>query len=160
MNSCGEIADAIDSTRELLTRFLEGFDDANAAAQPGGLPNHAVWTFGHLALTMHRAAERIAGTDFPLAWDPEPFAFGSSPTGAAGDYPPLAEMLDRYQAAHSLLVKAVREAGDESLSRPVTWGRSSTTARNLAVRMVFHNGMHCGQLVDLRRALGLGPVIR
>ncbi len=160
MSISGEIADAIKSTEELLIRFLEGFDDANATAQPAGLPNHAVWTLGHLALTMHRAAEQIAGAAFPLPWDPEPYAFGSSPTGASEDYPPLAEMIDNYHRAFALLLEAVRSAGNEGLSRPVHWGQTTVTARDLALRMVFHNGAHCGQLVDLRRALGLGPVIR
>jgi hypothetical protein len=160
MSVSGEIADAIKSTEELLLRFLEGFDDANATARPAGLPNHAVWTLGHLALTMHRAAEQVAGADFPLGWDPEPYAFGSSPTGAGGDYPPLAEMIDNYRRAFALLLEAVRSAGDEGLGKSVSWGRSTVTARDLALRMVFHNGTHCGQLLDLRRALGMGPVIR
>lgn len=42
----------------------------------------------------------------------------------------------------------------------VTWGRGETTARDLLVRMVFHNGMHTGQIVDLRRALGMPGVNR
>jgi hypothetical protein len=160
MSLSDQLADAIESTEGLLTRFLEGFDDANATAQPAGLPNHAVWTLGHLALTMHRAAERIAATTYALSWDPEPYAFGSSPTAAGGDYPPLAEMVENHHRALALLVEAVRGAGDEGLARTVQWGQSTLTARDLALRMVFHNGAHCGQLVDLRRALGLGPVIR
>jgi hypothetical protein len=28
----------------------------------------------------------------------------------------------------------------------------------LASRMVFHNGTHCGQVADLRRALGIGSI--
>jgi hypothetical protein len=160
MSLSEQLADAIKSTEGLLTRFLEGFDDASATAQPAGLPNHAAWTLGHLALTMHRTAERVAATTFPLRWDPEPYAFGSSPTAARRDYPPLAEMIANYHRAFALLVEAVRGAGEEDLARPVQWGKSTITARDLALRMVFHNGTHCGQLVDLRRVLGLGPVIR
>jgi hypothetical protein len=160
MSVCDELADAIGSTNELMTRFLDGFDDANATAQPAGLPNHAAWTLGHLALTMHRTAERIAAATFPLPWDPEPYAFGSSPTAAGADYPPFAVMVERYRHAFTLLLEAIRSAGDAGLARPVPWGGSTITARDLAMRMVFHNGTHCGQLVDLRRALGLGPAIR
>jgi hypothetical protein len=160
MSLSDQLADAIGSTNELLVRFLEGFDETNATAQPAGLPNHAAWTLGHLALTMHRTAERIAASTFPLPWDPEPYAFGSSPTAGGGDDPPFAEMIERYRRAFDLLLQAVRSAGDEGLARPVPWGGSTITARDLALRMVFHNGTHCGQLVDLRRALGLGPAIR
>ncbi|MHC4217723.1 MAG: DinB family protein [Planctomycetota bacterium] len=160
MSSADQLADAIASTEQLLIRFLEGFDDSNATAQPAGLPNHAIWTLGHLALTMHRAAERIAADEFPLPWDPEPFAFGSTPTAVREDYPALAEMLERFRRSFALLLEAVRGAGDDGLARDVTWGSSALTARDLAQRMVFHNGAHCGQLVDVRRALGLRPVIR
>jgi hypothetical protein len=160
MTMSSELADGIESTRELLVRFLEGFDDTNAAAQSAGLPNHAIWVLGHLALTMHRAAEQVAGSTFPMAWDPEPFAFGSTPAAGRADHPPLAQMIDNYHRAFDLLVEAVRGAGDEGLSRTVHWGPKPIAARDLALRMVFHNGTHCGQLVDLRRALGLPPVIR
>jgi hypothetical protein len=160
MSTANDLADAIRSTDDVLSRFLEGFDETNAAAQTESLPNHALWTMGHLALTMHRAAERIADTSFTLAWDPEPFALGSTPSGHRDDYPPFSEMIERYRRALALLCEAVAGVGDEGLARPVTWGQSATTARDLAVRMVFHNGLHCGQLVDLRRALGLEPVIR
>ncbi|MHC4101421.1 MAG: DinB family protein [Planctomycetota bacterium] len=160
MSSAVELADAIGSTEELLIRFLEGFDETNATAQLPGLPNHAVWSLGHLALTMHRAAEQIAAANFPLEWNPEPFSFGSSPSGRRDEYPPLAEMIDRYRSSLALLLNAIRTAGDEGLGRAVSWGSGTITARDLAARMVFHNGAHCGQLADLRRGLGLGPVIR
>ena len=160
MSSAAMLADAIGSTEELLIRFLEGFDETNATAQLPGLPNHAAWTLGHLALTMHRASEQIAEATFPLEWDPEPFAFGSSPSARRDDYAPLAEMVERYRRAFAQLLEAVRNAGDEGLDRAVSWGSGTIAARDLAARMVFHAGAHCGQLVDLRRGLGLGPVIR
>lgn len=160
MSGATELAEAIGSTRELLVRYLQGFDDANATAQAPGLPNHAAWTLGHLALTMHRAAERIAAVERPLAWDPEPYAFGSTPTAAREDYPPLMRLLDNFHRAFDLLVESIRAAGDEGLGRTIRWGSGPITARTLALRMAFHNGTHCGQLVDLRRALGLEPVIR
>ena len=139
---------------------LEGFDDANATSQKADLPNHVAWTLGHLALTMHRAAERISGESYDLAWDPEPFAFGSTPSPIREEYPPLAELAQRHRRSLALLADAVRRAGDEGLARDVTWATSTTTARNLALRMVWHNGLHCGQIIDLRRALRLQPVIR
>ena len=160
MEHADALAEAMGSTEELLTRYLEGFDEDHAATQAPGLPNHAAWTMGHLALTMHRAAERIGGRTHPLAWDPEPFAFGSTPSAQRGDYPPLSEMIDHYRRSMSLLQEAVRSAGDGGLDKQVRWGRGGTTAGHLAMRMIFHNGVHCGQLVDLRRALGMEPVIR
>ncbi len=152
-----ELADAVESTGSLLLRYLEGFDDARAYAAAPNLPNHAAWTLGHLALTMHRAAERIGGAPQALPWDPEPYAFGSTP-GHPG--PPLAEMVERYRKSMTLLAEAARRAGEDGLSKTVEWGRTTMSARDLLMRMVFHNGTHCGQVVDLRRALGMPRVIR
>lgn len=157
MSYARELAEAVQSTEELLLRYLEGFDDDNAYTGAPNLPNHAAWTLGHLALTMHRAAERISGATYPLEWDPEPYAFGSTPAAAG---PPLTEMVGRYRQSMDRLAEAARRAGDDGLEAPVQWGRGTMTARDLLMRMVFHNGTHCGQVVDLRRALGLPPVIR
>jgi len=154
------LADAVTGTAPLLARYLVGFDDDNATAQAPGLPNHVAWTLGHLALTMHRAAERIAGEHTDLGWDPEPFVFGSRPTERRDDYPPLNELIARFQRAIDLFAATLRAASDRDLDREIQWGSSFTTVRDLAMRMVFHNGTHCGQLVDLRRALGMPGVIR
>lgn len=65
MSRAEHLAAALESTRPLLTRFLAGFDEANRTRQPTNLPNHVVWTLGHLALTMLRTADRIRGFDAP-----------------------------------------------------------------------------------------------
>jgi hypothetical protein len=159
MSIVEELAAGIEGSTELLLRYLAGFDDANAAAQADHLPNHAAWILGHLALTMHRAAEKIADQTIPLGYDPEPFAFGSTPSPRRADYPPLASLIDRYKASHALLARAIRESGEAGLRRQINWGgRFTVTGRDLVLRMLFHNGTHCGQLIDLRRALGLPSV--
>jgi len=159
MSIVEELASGIEGSAELLLRYLAGFDDSNATAQAAHLPNHAAWIVGHLALTMHRAAEKIAGREFPLEYDPEPLAFGSKPTDRRADYPALAKLVERYKASHGLLAQSIREAGEAGLRREINWGgRFTVTGRDLALRMLFHNGTHCGQLIDLRRALGLPSV--
>ncbi len=160
MTIASELASAVESTGDLLIRFLDGFDDTNATAQAQALPNHVAWTLGHLALTMHRAAERIAGQTYALTWDSEPYAFGSTPTAERDEYPPLAELIQRYRRSLKLVSDAARHAGDGGLHKEVSWGRSTTIARDLLLRMVWHNGVHCGEIIDLRRALGLGTVIK
>jgi hypothetical protein len=159
MSLSNALADAILATEQLVTRYLEGFNDRNAVTQLPNLPNHAAWCVGHLALSMHRAAEKISGKTFELNYAPEPFAFGSKPTASARDYPPLQELTSRFHTSIGLLADAVRSAGDEGLKRTVPWGATTISARDLALRMVFHNGTHAGQIVDLRRGLGMPRVI-
>src|SRR3954467_13051394 len=101
------IAEAVLGCKPLVGRYFAGFTDENHTAQPPGLPNHLAWSLGHLALTMHRAAEKIdsgpvptadfrSGGDAPSPSAPPPawfrtedVAFGSTPTGDRFHYPTL-----------------------------------------------------------------------
>ena len=65
MNRHETIAQAVLSTKPLLARFLPGFTDANHTAQAPGLPNHLAWNLGHLALTMHRVADKLDAGGLP-----------------------------------------------------------------------------------------------
>jgi DinB superfamily len=161
MQTVEMLAQSIERSVELLLRYVAGFDDRSAVAQPQRLPNHLLWTLGHLALYMHRAAEKLTGKPVDLGWDPEPFAFSSEPSGDAGAYPPLAEMVARYRAAHVTLAGAVRAGGEDGLRRQVPWGAAGVmvSGLDLVLRMMFHNGTHTGQVVDTRRALGMPRVI-
>jgi len=170
-----QLAHAIDQARELFARFLDGLDDTHAVAQAPGLPNHPCWTLGHLALTARRAADRVRGHDDPRPLPEADFADGpagdadrfaaeavsycSTPRADAGAYPTLPRARAIFDAAHDDLAAALRAAPPEALARPTPWGAGTTTPGELAIRMVFHLGTHAGQLIDLRRALGLPPAL-
>ncbi|MFG0285693.1 MAG: DinB family protein [Phycisphaerales bacterium JB039] len=166
------LASAIDTSVPLLTRFLDGFDESNRTRQAPGLPNHACWSLGHCALTMLRVREKLSGQGLPESdfvagprgdgscFGTESVAFGSRPADDPAAYPSLARSRAIFEQAASALAAAIRSATDEQLDRPIPWGRAEITLAEMLPRMVFHNGTHAGQLVDLRRALGMPPVIR
>lgn len=154
------LADGVLQSAELLKRFLPGFDDTNAVKQTPHLPNHVVWCLGHLAITMHRVSERISQRELPLDWDPEPFAFGSKPSPDPKANPSFAQVQQRFDSSVQALTRILRELDDADLDRSLQWGAGQTTVRDVAMRMMFHNGNHCGQIVDLRRALGMPRIIR
>ena len=167
------LARAVELSKPLLTRYLAGFTDDTRATQADGLANHAAWTLGHLALTLHRAAEQLDGLPLPEAdfvtrdghggsaerFDTESVSYGSRPVADAGRYPTLARATAIFETACDRLAAAVRAADDAHLDAEASWPRAGMTVADLVVRMVFHNGVHAGELVDLRRALGLGPVV-
>jgi len=163
------LAQAVLSSKELLTRYLAGFMDENRTKQVPGLPNHAVWSLGHCALTMHRAAERIDGSpppssdfttgDAPDAFNPESVAFNSTPVDDPSRYPMLARGRAIYEAACDRLAQTVRDADDATLDRMTPWGASEISLRLLVARVVFHNGTHAGQITDLRRAIGMDRIL-
>jgi hypothetical protein len=73
-------------------------------------------------------------------------------------YPTWPRCVQIFDAAIERVANAVRKATDQQLDATTRWGAGETTVGNLAIRMVFHNGNHCGQLADLRRALNMGSI--
>lgn len=176
MSRANLLADGILLSAERLTQYLAGFDDSNHTRQAPSLPNHAAWSLGHLALTMHRVAARLDGApDLP----PEHFienstdlargdhqrfaagsvAFKSSPTDDASAYPTWARCNAIFNHAARRLADALRNTPDAALDAPTPWATGHTTIALLAMRLMYHNGMHAGQIADLRRALAMKRVL-
>ena len=167
------LAEVVLGSKSLMTRFLAGFDDRNRTSQAPSLPNHVVWCLGHCALTMHRVAERIDGASIPETdfvtgdggagddqrFDTESVCFGSEPVDDARRYPAFARAVQIFEAAGDHLAGAVRGADEATLNRDIPWGAAAIPLWRLAIRVTFHNGVHGGQITDLRRALGLEKVI-
>ncbi len=170
------LADGVRSTKGLLARYLAGFDEMTRLAQPPNLPNHVAWSLGHLALTLHRVAERLDGLPMPerdISGTPEArgmpatsfhrddVAFGSAPAMDHDRYPTLQRCQQIYDAACDRLADAIQNSTDAALSAPTVWGAPGTPPIPLyllVARMIFHNGAHTGQIADTRRALGFRSV--
>lgn len=176
MKAQDTIAEAVLATKPAMARYLPGFDDSNRTTQAPHLPNHVAWSLGHLALTMHRAIERITpGHQLPSAdfieggtpsgggdarrFAAESVAFGSKPVDDPTQYPTLARGLEIYNNACDALAAAVRATSDADLASEVDWIVGTKLPKFLmATRMISHNGMHIGQIADLRRALGFKSI--
>ncbi len=169
------LADGVQATKALTLRFLDGFEESQRTTQREGLPNHVAWNLGHLALTMHRASAHLDGADVPErdflvggslegGGDAERFAtesvaFRSRPVDEPTRYPSLARAKRIFENAVDRLASALRAASDATLEREIAWGANRMRLDQLAYRMIFHNGMHAGQIADLRRAMGMKGVI-
>lgn len=174
MNRAHAIAEGILSTKQSFARYTAGFDDSNVTRQAPGLPNHVAWSLGHCALTMHRVAEYFdkqppPATDFVAGhasgggnsrqFAIESVSFGSKPVDSAKDYPALTRATEIYNAACERLAVVVKNASEAKLDEKILWaGVLELPLYLLAIRMVGHNGMHTGQIADLRRALGFKSI--
>jgi hypothetical protein len=162
------IADAVLTNKKLVARYLAGFTDQSCTAQATNLPNHVSWSLGHLALTMHRVAEKVDGQGPPSSdfgagssrttFNTEAVAFGSKPAADAAAYPSLARSIEIFDAAADRLAAVARGAPDSKFNEIIKWGPVEAPWWSLVVRMVFHNGFHTGQIADLRRALGMKSI--
>lgn len=168
------LAAAVRNTAPLVTRYLAGFDDTNHTAQPPGLPNHAAWTLGHVALTLHRCAELadrrpLPDDDFrtdeptptgriPMRFYTEDVCFDSQPADERMRYPSMESCVLIYERAVDRLAQAVEHCNEDQLDQEHPWGNAAAPYHLLISRMIFHAGMHTGQLADTRRALALGSI--
>jgi hypothetical protein len=175
MNRQEMLGQSVELSRLLLARYFKGFDDSNHVKQAPGLPNHFAWTLGHLAMILHRTAERFEGlepgplpdADFVTGdgragdqrrYDTEAVAFASTPIADPKLYPNFKRCIEIFDNSIARLAQAIRSIDDAGLDSVIKWFTGDVTLWHLATRMIFHNGTHCGQLADLRRMLGLGSI--
>ena len=167
------LASGAEACKQLLTRFLAGFDDNNHTQQATNLPNHVIWCLGHVSLYLNRVAERLDRKPLPEMdfvsgdgkagnserFDTESICFGVQPEIDAARYPTLARGTAIFEAACDRMGEAVRSADEAALRQEVEWGDSKLELKDLILRVMFHCGLHTGEIVDLRRALSLGRVV-
>jgi len=167
------LASGMRATGPFVTRFLAGFDDTNHTKQMPMLPNHVAWCMGHLALTMNRFAERFDGKGLPESdfikgdgragdaerFDTESVCVGSRPTDEPALYPSMARSRQVFENAIERISSAIEAMSQAQLDELQPWGKGEFRVAELVARIMFHNGMHAGQLADLRRAMGLPGVI-
>lgn len=164
------LAATVRESKALLERYFAGFDESNCVAAAPNLPNHFLWTLGHVSISMYRLAAKIDGRDLPqsnfidgpvgdsLRFGTESVSFGSRPKPDASIYPPLERGLEIFANAAERAATAFENAIDADLEKEVVWGKWMVPAWSLATRIAFHNGTHCGQIADLRRALGMKSI--
>lgn len=169
------LAQAILACKPLTTRYLSGFNSLNHTSQAHDLPNHIAWVLGHCALNMHRVAQQLDDKELPeTEFSPEPcraatddptfcfhtesIAFDSQPVDDPAIYPSFERCVQIYEGACDRLAAAIASAGDEQFERQIHWGSTAMPAYVLVARMIFHNGMHTGQIADLRRALRMPSI--
>lgn len=164
------LAATVRESKSLLERYFAGFNESNCVATAPNLPNHFLWTLGHVSISMYRLAAKIDGRDLPqsvfidgpvgdsLRFGAESVAFGSRPKQDASIYPPLERTLEIFADASERAASAFEKAADGDLDKEVAWGKWMVPAWSLAPRIAFHNGTHCGQIADLRRALGMKSI--
>lgn len=170
MNTQEVLGAGVEACKDLTARFYPGFDEAGAVKQAPGLPNHLAWTLGHMAFFLNSVANELDGKGKPGAgfgaggreagmFEAEGISFKSIPEADASRYPTLPRSIEIFNGACDRLGAAVRGASDDQLSRAIKWGPGEIPLSAAVMRMIFHTGFHTGQIVDLRRALGMPRIL-
>ncbi len=171
-SAAATLACGIRESAPLLLRFLAGFDENNRTAQGGTCPNHPVWILGHCAFTMARFGQIIGGPapredDFSTTdcgaestrYEIDSIAKDSQPVDDPARYPTLARGREIFTNAVEQLACTLEALPANRLTASIDWNGTQQRIDQMAIRLCFHNGMHAGQLTDLRRALKFKRVL-
>jgi uncharacterized damage-inducible protein DinB len=129
--------------------------------QPCPGANHALWTLGHLATVNQYFLKALAGHDGALFEKHKAMFFAKSqPTPNASSYPAIGVLRDYFKSSRAAFRRWVESLSDEQLlgPPPEDFQKFAPTVGNILMRLLWHEGMHYGQLTVIRKSLGLTPV--
>jgi uncharacterized damage-inducible protein DinB len=152
---------AMNWVRQMLTDMLATIPDDKLTHQPFPGANHALWIMGHVTVSddYFLAAFANAGREHE-DWE-KTFGHGSTPSADAGDYPPADEVRSAMGRRRAALVAWIESMDAETLAEkmPDDWQTFSRTKGELPAGIGAHEGMHVGQLADVRKSLGMTPLM-
>lgn len=150
----------IQLSKQMTTALLTDMLDAPMTFPTAKGGNHPVWVAGHLAYSEANLVNHILlGDTNPLIDWKELFAGGSEPTADADSYPPLADLLAKWEEAHAFTLKTLDSFSNEDLDKPSANCPPERAeiignyGKVLAI-VAIHPMMHYGQVADSRRVAG------
>ena len=125
--------------------------------------NHAMWFVGHMASTDTFVLSKIAPEkviELPANYK-ELFGMGSKPSSDPAIYPKPEEALQRFRDSRQALLAVLDNMSEEDLAKAIPEGGPGFLTDNASMfeLLVWHEGLHCGQMSVARRALGHAPLM-
>lgn len=143
----------------LLHRMTDDLPPEGFRHQPVSGANSAGWVVGHLAVVLHRTADRLGANPPPLPDGfAEQFAVTKQPAGEQPDYGEPAELVRLFDLYLKVVAEAVGRVPAETLAGPTKTAFSSNFGEGLLFG-AMHIAMHSGQLSLVRRGLGMPPLV-
>ena len=150
----------IEFTKQLTAGLLADMQDAPLQFPTASGGNHPTWIAGHLAYAEANLIQHmLEGNDNPLIDWKALFGAGSEPTDDASAYPPLSELLAKWDEVREHTLKFLDTLTDDDLDKPSLNsppGREEVfgTFGKVLTMVASHPLMHRGQVADSRRAAG------
>lgn len=134
----------------LRKKAMAGLTEEALLHRTSPLSNPLIWMFGHIAVMRFRIGNGLGAEEkVPME---EFFGFRSKPEHT-GLYPSLAEVDKFHKKATRRLYARIEAATGKLLNQ--TSPRSKKTIRELVNLLAHHEAMHLGQILFLRKHLGL-----
>jgi uncharacterized damage-inducible protein DinB len=156
-----QILTAYDWTQTQLQKIFDAIPREQYLHQPFPGANHALWTMGHLATVDQFFLKSVAGRDAGLFERYSTLFFAkSTPSPSADTYPPIDTVREYFDSSRKAFRTWIESLDDERLAAPLPaeQQRFAPSVAGMLMRLLWHEGMHYGQLTVLRKSLGLAPV--
>ena len=144
------------TTRWHLVREIEGLSHEDLLAIPEGRDDNILWNVGHLLCSLSRLAYVFSGYPLPI---PEEYLklFGKGTNALDWKTNPNPdEVLERFLELPDR-IEADYAAGKFVDYKPLTLGGGHTveSVEEAVAFHCFHEGLHIGMVISLKRMLGL-----
>ncbi len=152
---------ALAFARGVTTKLARDIAQDQMTHRPMPNCNHTAWLLGHLAYADNGFYTKLSGNDPVIPENFEAlFGMGTTPSDDACLYPSKAELLEVLERSHAALTDWFKSLPEEKLAEPLPEGMEMFGANHatLAATMAWHEGVHNGQLIEVRRSLGLSRV--
>ncbi len=152
---------ALAFARGVTTKLAEDIAEDQMTHRPTPNCNHTAWLLGHLAYADDGFYTKLSGNDSVIPENFEVlFGMGTTPSDDACLYPSKAELLEVLEKSHAALTDWFKSLPEEKLAEPLPEGMEMFGANHatLAATMAWHEGVHNGQLIEVRRSLGMSRV--
>jgi uncharacterized damage-inducible protein DinB len=156
-----QILTAHDWTQTQLQKVFDAIPREQYLHQPFPGANHALWTMGHLATVDQFFLKSVAGRDSGLFERYSTIFFAkSTPSPNADTYPPIDTVREYFDSSRKAFRAWIESLDDQRLAAPLPaeQQRFAPNVAGMLLRLLWHEGMHYGQLTVLRKSLGLAPV--
>lgn len=125
--------------------------------------NHAMWFVGHMARTDNFVLSKIAPEKAIELSESNKnlFGMGSKPSSDPAIYPTPEEALRLFRDRRQALLAVLDGLSEEDLGKPIPPGGPPFLTDNASMfeLLVWHEGLHTGQMSIARRALGHSPLM-
>lgn len=150
------------AARELTERYLADFrTPADWTHQVHPQANHALWFAGHMSVTDNFFLSLMDSqrTTKLLGFD-ELFGMGSQPTNDPAKYPAAESVVATMRERRAQTLEFLSKLSDSDLQKKLPAGSPDFLSDFGSVfeMLIWHEGMHAGQLSVVRRSLGFGPL--
>ena len=164
MNSIAFIKQSLESSTKVAMELLMDLQDEPITQPTTEGDNHALWILGHLTYSESTLFDSfILGKPNRYPEWSEVFGIKSEPTTKADDYPPIDEVVQKFNAVRNDLLARLDTASETNLDTksqaPEDLGDKFGTVSQCFTAMLNHVSFHAGQASVIRKSLGRRPLM-